>query len=528
MIEIKDKLQTVEMLFGQTPNIQYRIPIYQRRYVWDALNWKSLWTDVESMYETGKAIFTGIIVTRQHVNQGDLTIYDIIDGQQRLTTFQIILCVVCRRILSEGWSDPSEIVKRACNRITNADRLVGEVGENARNKLCPKMGSADEEAFQVLVNWGVPIPPEQDGEPVVYSAYRYFESQIQNYNYDEIVTLYNNITLGINVAQINLVSYEEDPEGDVTPEKLFASLNATGRMLSEFDYLRNDLFLRAGTSGNRLYNDSWCSNFEEKNDLNLDTFLRIFLEANLGIDRTDSKEKPFDVYQTQYRAELSLGLKSQFAYLRQLGHDVESEFNQLIVYAESYRTLNTEMDKSESDVGRLILFCDIHNLPRLDPFLLFVKHNGDDLGKVCEILESYIVRRMLCNDNYISTNKISYEIIDEFFSHILRRGEFNIEEFTEHLSGTWPDDPEIGEALQGAKSKNADFISYVFRQMKNWTEKWIAWLGEDALDLQNQVTLLDEIWNYVEEIQHDSERLETLQNTFNDLWPPPSHFCQQV
>ena len=525
MIEIKDRLQSVEMLFGETPNIQYRIPIYQRRYVWDTLNWKSLWTDIESMYETGKAIFTGIIVTRQHVNQGDLRIYDIIDGQQRLTTFQIILCVISRRIPSEGWTDPFEIVTRARERITNADRLVGEVGKNARNKLCPKMGSADEEAFHALVNWSTEIPPEQDGEHIIYSAYRYFESQIQDYDYDRMVELYNNITLGINVAQINMISTEDNNDEDVTPEKLFASLNATGRMLSEFDYLRNDLFLRAVKSGDDLYSDSWRSNFEETNDLNLDTFLRTFLEANLGIDWTDGKEKPFDVYQTQYRIELNLGMESRFAYLRHLDQGIESEFNQLIAYAESYRALNTEMNSSESDVGRLVLFCDIHNLPRLDPFLLFVKHNGDDLGKVCEILESYIVRRMLCNDNHISTNKESYEIINEFFTDVLRRGAFNIEEFAKHLSETWPSDPAISGALRGAESKNAEFISYLFRQMRDWTENWTVWLGEDALDLQNQMTLLGEIWNYIEEIQHDCQELETLQNTFNDLWPPPSHFC---
>ena len=528
MIEIKDKLQTVEMLFGGTSNIQYRIPIYQRRYVWDTLNWKSLWTDIENMYETRRAIFTGIIVTRQHSSQGDLTIYDVIDGQQRLTTFQIILCVICRRILNEGWSDTSKIINRARDCLRNDDSLlVNEMGEDLQNKLCPKIGSADEEAFHMLVNWNTTIPPKQDGEPVVYSAYRYFESQIKEYDYSKVVTLYNNITLGINVAQINLVSMEVDDEGDVTPEKLFASLNATGRMLSEFDYLRNDLFLRAGAAGDHLYRDAWLPNFEEKDDLNLDTFLRTFLEANLGVGQADGKEKPFDVYQTQYRKELSQGCFSKFAHLKCLGQDVESEFQQLTAYAKSYRELNTEIDTSESEVGRFTLFCNTHNLQRLDPFLLFLKHNTDELSDVCEILESYIVRRTLCNDNYTSTNQEIYDTICEFFFHVLECGEFNVGKFITYLYSTWPGDPQVRISLQSAKSKDVYFISYIFRQMKNWVEEQIEWLGEST-NLQDRVNLLTGITDYVSRIQQDGEELEILRQTFNELWPPPDYFLQKI
>ena len=134
----------------------------------------------------------------------------------------------------------------------------------------------------MLVDWNKSIPPEEDRESLLYSAYRYFELQIKEYDYDKIVKLYNYITLGIKVAQINLFRSENDDE-DVTPEKLFASLNATGRMLSEFDYLRNYLFLRAGADSDRFYESKthWHHSFED-DTLDLDTFLRAFLKVKLG------------------------------------------------------------------------------------------------------------------------------------------------------------------------------------------------------------------------------------------------------
>ena len=364
MIEIKNDLQTVEMLFGETPNIQYRIPIYQRRYVWDTLNWESLWTDIENTYETKTPIFTGIIVTRQHANQGDLAIYDVIDGQQRLTTFQIILCVICRvicrRICSEGWSDSVEIIARARDLITNEDQLVEEVGENVQNKLCPKTESADEEVFGVLVDWSAEIPPKQSDEHIIYSAYRYFESQIQDYDYNRMVELYNNITLGINVAQINMVSLEDNDEGDVTPEKVFASLNATGRMLSEFDYLRNDLFLRAGGNGGGYYKSEthWHPSFEDDDTSDLDTFLNHFLKANLGPSRFQNNKKPFELYQQDYRNLLTL--------------TVEDEFKQLSAYAQ----FNKEMNDPSSEIGKHIQFYADLCIPPLDSFILFLKHKS--------------------------------------------------------------------------------------------------------------------------------------------------------
>ena len=74
MIEIKEKLQSVEMLFSEPSEKQYKIPAYQRRYVWNELNWDPLWTDIKEMLDEEKPIFAGIIVTYQHHEQGDLVV----------------------------------------------------------------------------------------------------------------------------------------------------------------------------------------------------------------------------------------------------------------------------------------------------------------------------------------------------------------------------------------------------------------------------------------------------------------------
>ena len=87
--------QHIADLFGGKQ--QYWTPLYQRRYVWDTSNWEALWRDILKIQHQINAKennqhFTGTIVTQPYGNTQEK--YEIIDGQQRLTTFQIIFCVI--------------------------------------------------------------------------------------------------------------------------------------------------------------------------------------------------------------------------------------------------------------------------------------------------------------------------------------------------------------------------------------------------------------------------------------------------
>ena len=91
---------TVEQLFSDD-GVKYRVPIYQRHYVWNRNNWVHLWDDIREKTEKKDVEdhFTGVIVIREEQETKV-----IVDGQQRLTTFQIILCVI-RDICTEAGYD---------------------------------------------------------------------------------------------------------------------------------------------------------------------------------------------------------------------------------------------------------------------------------------------------------------------------------------------------------------------------------------------------------------------------------------
>ena len=69
----------------------YIVPDYQREYVWTDEQVEQLMADLLDAYNTDnkKAYFLGTIVTYDSGSQ-----FELIDGQQRLTTFFVLLCAI--------------------------------------------------------------------------------------------------------------------------------------------------------------------------------------------------------------------------------------------------------------------------------------------------------------------------------------------------------------------------------------------------------------------------------------------------
>ena len=76
------------------------IPLFQRSYVWDEIDqWLPLWQDVRRLAElrltdsySSATHFLGAVVVQAQDNQtGNLPARNVIDGQQRLTTLQLLM-----------------------------------------------------------------------------------------------------------------------------------------------------------------------------------------------------------------------------------------------------------------------------------------------------------------------------------------------------------------------------------------------------------------------------------------------------
>ncbi|HDZ8894326.1 TPA: DUF262 domain-containing protein [Aeromonas dhakensis] len=75
---------------------QYIVPIYQRDYSWEPNNWDDLWLDIENNRANKNKHYMGSIVLVARENKQ----YEIIDGQQRLTTLTILILSIIDTIKS--------------------------------------------------------------------------------------------------------------------------------------------------------------------------------------------------------------------------------------------------------------------------------------------------------------------------------------------------------------------------------------------------------------------------------------------
>ena len=317
----------------------------------------------------------------------------------------------------------------------------------------------------------------------ILDAYDYFYKRIRayvgiDYDYDKVDGLISSIKSDFDLVQIMLDSSDQ-------PEKIFESLNATGRMLSEFDYLRNNLFLRAGKLGEDgngksysdiFYDEYWI--FENDSQYwdadRLDAFFQTFLKAKVGpycfqSDKGSNKErKAFEVYQKQY-------------YRKIKDKEIEYEFKVLRDYAKSYQ----EMHDSTSLLRRRIQFYnDLHlifdglNPMNLYPLMLFIKNEVQlsdcKLAQIFDILESYVLRCQLRQGVY--EDKATYTRIDALLNDLIQ-GKISIKEpriVAEYLSNSgkvgrdWLSNQDVMNGLRSAaRHRHYIYSSYVQRLIRN-------------------------------------------------------------
>ena len=158
----------LDKLFGI--EVQYKVPLYQRRYVWDESNWEALWRDILAqlgleLVEDPKSSyhdkhFTGVIVTDPIQESESLERFEVIDGQQRLTTFQIILCVIRDIFQSKECFDQAA----DANALIANKPAVAKRYSDATYKFV--LTEFDEKEFEVVAkgDYGLLIPDAFDEE----------------------------------------------------------------------------------------------------------------------------------------------------------------------------------------------------------------------------------------------------------------------------------------------------------------------------------------------------------------------------
>ena len=214
---------------------QFLVPHYQRPYSWKEEQWKTLWLDVLELLgdRDAKPHFLGSIVSSpaRSVPEG-VEKRLLIDGQQRLTTLFVLLTLIRDRARETG---AGKLADKIDDFVTNRH----EEGTD-HYKLLPTQSEdpaeSDREAFVRLVDGSK--TPTKSG---IGAAYEYFVGKVRRLGAPELDEL-----MHVLVGKLTLVSIILDDKDN--PHRIFESLNAKGRPLSQADLIRNYFFASSNES----------------------------------------------------------------------------------------------------------------------------------------------------------------------------------------------------------------------------------------------------------------------------------------
>ena len=231
-------------------DIRYTVPAFQRRYVWTLDDqWEPLWEDVRNTAEdylekldhsNGDGIkaeqetvrhFLGAVVVQQ-VNTAtrDVERREVIDGQQRLTTLQLLLDAI--QYVCEEHKTRS-VATRLSKLVTNDQSLVGD-GDDIF-KLWPT--THDREAFRHAMHNG--LATDDYEQSLIVQAHEYFQLQALHWiggNTEAFQVRAEALETAV-TGMLQMVVIDLGPEDD--PHVIFETLNARGTPLLESDLIKN-------------------------------------------------------------------------------------------------------------------------------------------------------------------------------------------------------------------------------------------------------------------------------------------------
>jgi len=436
-------------------SISFQIPLFQRPYVWNLeKNWEPLWEDVqvlldhELQFERHRKHFLGAVVLEQLNNvAGSIETHQVIDGQQRFTTLQLLMLAardLAKALGSETYYDRfNDLVRNRASRVES---------DHEKYKVWPT--NRDRAAFKALHEAGVAgkaldsgptlemlLPDESDGEPSngrMAEGYLYFFDQLRSWLLGELDesdkpierdsgerldSLWKVISGGLQVVVINL---DKEDESQV----IFETLNARGTRLLPADLVKNYLFRKAQAEVQEiddLYsrywaafdNDFWRVEVTQgrakrpRIDLFLQHYLTLMMREEVRPAHLFESFKEY-VENQQELAELPADQQPEKPNLSVIPVTTEQHLQALSRYSKAFRTFAQPQEGS-----RLAIF--LKRLQAVDtatvyPLLLlasdqFLPNRQDEFEQFITVLESFLVRRMVCCLTSKNYNRLFLEVI---------------------------------------------------------------------------------------------------------------------
>ncbi len=304
----------------------YIVPDYQREYVWTDKEVQQLLEDINEQFEADSAreYFIGTILVSPTPDKNH---FDVIDGQQRLTTFFLLLGAL--KHVFQG-----DEQRKAIGDLISRNYIANDGLIKHSLKLEPRYENAGEIMAKIVELDAEPQTVRAGIQAANIASFGSLENLINAYdtlhrylkdNYDDEAKLRK--YLGHLASNVVFIQISTDVSSAL---KIFETINERGVGLNPMDLLKNLLFTQVKQDKFTQLKDEWkkiTKSLEKQNEKPL-RFLRYFLMANYFIknNRNDAVVREDEIYDwlvDKDNAALCDYANKPFEFVRKIIRNVE-------------------------------------------------------------------------------------------------------------------------------------------------------------------------------------------------------------
>lgn len=286
MAELNVSRKNISKLFVDMQNKKFIIPDYQRPYTWDEEKCGVLWEDITNFHESNhdaNEYFLGTIVSYKNGQN-----IEIIDGQQRITSFFLLLRAFYKK-LEEMTEDDN--VKGLKNQIAPCIWDINPISQIVSDKKKIHIESLvatdeDNEVFHSILETGF---SKEDAKDLYSINYRFFYERCKEYAQKNPMQWQ---PLCVSILQKCIILPIECDQQD-TALTIFSTLNDRGMPLSDSDIFKAQLYKTKPTDTEKKdFTNSWkeLTSLCNSASISLDDVFRYYSHVLRASQNDKSKE----------------------------------------------------------------------------------------------------------------------------------------------------------------------------------------------------------------------------------------------
>lgn len=483
---------TFRKLLGN--GLRYKIPPFQRDYSWGVDEWDDLWQDIMGLFEEDgeDAHYMGYLV----LQSSDSKIYDIIDGQQRITTISLLILAslsVLNDIAEEG-IDSENNRKRVENLRSSYIGYVDPVSLVPQSKL--ELNRHNNRFYQTYLI-SLEKPPQRglnSSEHLLRKAFYWFKEKISAYGNKDGVEIAKLIDSTVDKLFFTVITVTDE----LNAFKVFETLNARGVRLSATDLLKNYLFSIISSSTIhdtelKALEERWERIVGELGSESFPEFLRIYWNSKNKLVRKS------DLFKT-IRKKITTK-EEAFALIRNL--DSASS-----IYAALRSPNDSLWNQIESDYLRQLQMFNVRQplAMLMTCYETFGEKNREEFTKILRAIVVISLRyNVICNLQTHEQERIYNEIAHKLSSTEIA----SIEEIFAILKKVYPDDATFkasfaDKEFKTTNSRNRKVVRFILFAIEKQQS------GQD-FDFESSIYNLEHIlpehpsddWSHIDDQTHE-------------------------